>query len=58
MRLHQYLALFLTLYIPALASYAEVTEYDIEVVIFEDLSSRYVNSEQWPRLEHQLLSEH
>ena len=57
MRLHHYLPLFLVLYIPALASYAEVTEYDIEVVIFEDLSSRYVNSEQWPRLEHQLLSE-
>lgn len=33
---------------------AEISEYDIEIVIFEDLSSRYINSEQWPRVEHTL----
>ena len=56
MRLH-YLPLFPILFIPTLAYSADVNEYDIEIVIFEDLSSRYVDSEQWPRLEHELLSE-
>ena len=56
MRLHYLSLLFIPL-IPTLAYSAEVNEYDIEIVIFEDLSSRYVDSEQWPRLEHELLSE-
>lgn len=52
-----YLHIFIIFLIPVLNCYAEVNEYDIEVVIFEDVSKRYVNSEQWPRLGHQLLSE-
>ena len=31
---------------------ADVTEYDIEIAIFEDLSERYLDSEKWPRIEH------
>lgn len=30
---------------------SEITEYDIEIVIFEDITNRYLNSERWPRLE-------
>lgn len=56
MRLH-YLPQFLMFFIPALTCYGEVNEYDIEIVIFEDLSSRYIDSEQWPKLEHLLLPE-
>ena len=26
---------------------AEVTEYDFEIIIFEDIANRYANSEQW-----------
>ena len=56
MRLNTF-TLFILLYIPVLTSYADVTEYDIEVVIFEDLSGKYIDSEQWPRLEHSELPE-
>lgn len=52
-----YLSAFFAFLLPALTCHAEVSEYDIEVVIFEDISTRYANSEQWPRLEHQILSE-
>ena len=39
-----------SLLIPSLFStptLAEVTEYDFEIIIFEDTSNRYANSEQW-----------
>jgi len=36
---------------------AEVVEYDIEIVIFEDATNRYGNSEQWPKIVHELLPE-
>jgi hypothetical protein len=29
------------------SAHAEVTEYDFELIIFEDTSGRYANSEQW-----------
>jgi len=35
-------------------TFSEVNEYDIEIVIFEDATHRYKNSEQWPRLAHTL----
>ena len=35
---------YFTLLTPAVA---EVTEYDFELIIFEDTSGRYANSEQW-----------
>ena len=34
---------------------AEVVEYDIEIVIFEDAANRYGNSEQWPKIVRELL---
>ena len=52
-----YLPVFIAFWMPALTCYAEVSEYEFEIVIFEDVSKRYVDSEEWPRLEHQLLSE-
>jgi hypothetical protein len=33
---------------------ADVTEYDFEIIIFEDTSGRYANSEQWT---HELINE-
>ena len=30
------------------SSHAEIKRYNVEIVIFEDISSRYVDSEQWP----------
>ena len=33
---------------------ADVTEYDFEIIIFEDTSGRYTNSEQWT---HELINE-
>ena len=33
---------------------AEATEYDFEIIIFEDTSGRYANSEQWA---HELIKE-
>ena len=35
----------------ALSTSAASKKYDIEILIFEDISNRYINSEQWPRLE-------
>lgn len=32
----------------AFSIHAETTRYNIEIVIFEDSSNRYLNSEQWP----------
>ncbi|MDH5710882.1 MAG: peptidoglycan binding protein CsiV [Gammaproteobacteria bacterium] len=29
-------------------AHAAINQYNVEIVIFEDLSSRYINSEQWP----------
>lgn len=34
------------------AAHAETTRYNIDVVIFEDASARYLNSEQWPIIHH------
>jgi len=31
-------------------SYAEVKMYDVEIVLFEDVSQKYINSEIWPKL--------
>jgi len=42
------LFLLFTLLSVALNCGAQITEYDIEIVIFEDLSGRYLNSEKWP----------
>ncbi|MCK5002352.1 MAG: hypothetical protein KAJ92_02530 [Gammaproteobacteria bacterium] len=33
-------------------AHAETKQYNIEIVIFEDSSDRYVNSEQWPVIYH------
>ena len=35
------------------SSHAEIKRYNVEIVIFEDVSSRYINSEQWPVIIHQ-----
>ncbi len=51
------LPVFFAFCIPAQICYAEINEYDIEIVIFEDVSNRYVDSEQWPRVIHELLPE-
>lgn len=48
-----YLLSFPLFILSVLTSHAEVIEYDFEIVIFEDLSNRYIDSEQWPRLEYQ-----
>ena len=37
----------------AINTYADTKRYNVEVVIFEDVSSRYINSEQWPVIIHQ-----
>lgn len=42
----------LLLFASSLPCQAEITEYDIEIVIFEDLSNRYIDSEKWPRIQH------
>lgn len=34
-----------------LPAHAASKKYDIEVIIFEDLTNQYLNSEEWPRLE-------
>ena len=34
------------------SAHAETTRYNIEIVIFEDSSDRYLNSEQWPVIHH------
>ncbi|MCW8830445.1 MAG: peptidoglycan binding protein CsiV [Gammaproteobacteria bacterium] len=36
------------LLLPAMRIHAEINQYNVEIVIFEDSSSRYINSEQWP----------
>ena len=42
----------LTLLLPATFTHAETKQYNIEIVIFEDSSDRYLNSEQWPVIHH------
>ena len=42
----------LTLLSFAALLHAEVKQYNIEIVIFEDNSDRYLNSEQWPVIHH------
>ena len=42
----------LTLLLPATLIHAETRQYNIEIVIFEDTSDRYLNSEQWPVVHH------
>ena len=42
----------LTLLLPATLVHAETRQYNIEIVIFEDRSDRYLNSEQWPVIHH------
>lgn len=37
------------------ASHAATLEYDIEIVFFEDTTNRYSNSEQWKKIESDLL---
>jgi hypothetical protein len=37
-----------------MACRAEVLEYDIEIVFFEDITNRYSNSEQWGKIESDL----
>ena len=48
----------LTLLLSATLIHAETRQYNIEIVIFEDTSDRYLNSEQWPVIHHpeQILS--
>lgn len=41
-------SLFFLLLTLSLPLQAENKQYNIEIVIFEDTSSRYINSEQWP----------
>ena len=44
----KHLTALLAFYCFYLASaHADVTEYDFELIIFEDISGRYANSEQW-----------
>lgn len=46
------LILILPLLLLMTAIHAETTQYNIEVIIFEDSSNRYLNSEQWPVIHH------
>ena len=46
-------SIFILLELFAINTYAETKRYNVEVVIFEDVSSRYINSEQWPVIIHQ-----
>lgn len=43
-----HLILACTLLTATAASYAETTYYDIEIIVFEDTTGRYLNSERWP----------
>ena len=42
----------LLLLLTVISVHAETTRYNIEIVIFEDSSDRYLNSEQWPVIHH------
>ena len=42
----------LLLLLTVISVHAETTRYNIEIVIFEDTSGRYINSEQWPIIHH------
>ncbi|MFC1589226.1 CsiV family protein [Pseudomonadota bacterium] len=44
--------LTILLLLPAFTTQAETRQYNVEIVIFEDKSSRYLNSEQWPFIIH------
>jgi len=48
----------LPLLLSVTAIHAETTRYNIEIVIFEDTTDRYLDSEQWPVIHHpeQLVS--
>jgi hypothetical protein len=50
----RHIALFFIYCIFLPTVHADVTEYDFEIIIFEDTSGRYANSEQWT---HELLKE-
>lgn len=39
----------------SLPAHTAATKYDVEIIIFEDINNRYINSENWPRLEIDLL---
>ncbi len=39
--------LLLTCFVLSTPAIAEITEYDFELIIFEDTTGRYANSEQW-----------
>jgi len=43
----QLAAITLVLGLLSAPAHAETTEYDFEIIIFEDTSNRYINSEQW-----------
>jgi len=45
----QLLLLILSTLIPALSN-AEIREYDIEIIIFEDATAQYIDSEKWPSI--------
>lgn len=45
--------LTLLLLLPVTTTHAETKEYNVEIVIFEDTSGRYINSEQWPIIHHE-----
>ncbi len=51
------LTLLFSLVFAPLTVQAAAAEYDIEVLIFEDIYNRYINSERWPRLEVDLSAD-
>ena len=42
----------LLLILTAITAHAADIRYNVEVVIFEDIDGRYINSEQWPIIHH------
>ena len=50
-KLKIYTFILLQLFFSA-SSHAETKRYNVEIVIFEDVSSRYISSEQWPVIIH------
>lgn len=53
MKKFKLLALTFLFFIPVAKTNAEINEYNVEIVIFEDASSRHINSELWPVIHHE-----
>ena len=52
MKKFKLLTLTLLFFLPAVTAHADINEYNVEIVIFEDSANRYINSEQWPIIMH------